>query len=221
MFPLFSVIITVYNKSDYIVDTINSVLNQRYSNFEIIVVDDGSDDNSLKLINALKDTRIKVHSKNNGGAASSRNYGMRLAKGTFIAFLDGDDLWHEDFLESIKAAIDKTQDQHVFATALAHKYNEKLKPSKYCFQTKKEIEILDFFSSSLNSSILTSSSVVMSKNLINTIGFFNEKLVTGEDLEYWIRIGLKYKIVCLKYDFLQQSHGKYHSVPKGLEYIVP
>ena len=100
--PLVSIITPLYNASNYISDTISSIQKQSYSNWEHLIVDDCSTDNSVKLVESLasNDTRIKLFkiSKNNG-AAFCRNYATNQAKGDYIAFLDSDDLWHSEKLE--------------------------------------------------------------------------------------------------------------------------
>ncbi len=89
-----------YNTGKFIQETINSVKNQTYNNWELIIVDDGSTDNTDEVVRAIKDDRIKyIKNKVNKGAAISRNIALREAKGKWIAFLDSDDLWKEDKLE--------------------------------------------------------------------------------------------------------------------------
>lgn len=88
-----------YNTSEYISDSIHSVINQTYTNWELIIVDDCSSDNSVELIRSFDDSRIRIYiNEVNSGAAYSRNYALRKAKGRWIAFLDSDDLWHPDKL---------------------------------------------------------------------------------------------------------------------------
>lgn len=102
---LLSVIIPVYNLQNYIYNTIQSVLSQDYSNIEVIIVDDGSSDNSWNIIQELadKDPRIRAFKQSNGGAAKARNYGLEKAKGEFIIFVDGDDvLGNDTFKANIK-----------------------------------------------------------------------------------------------------------------------
>ncbi|MCB0398161.1 MAG: glycosyltransferase family 2 protein [Winogradskyella sp.] len=191
----FSVIISVYNKEKYIKPTIESVINQIYRNFELIVVNDGSTDNSLDVINSIKDHRIKVISTLNQGASQSRNTGMQAASNPFIALLDGDDLWEHNYLETIKAAIQDFPEASVFATAIAHKYENKIVPAIYNFKQDKPVEIKNFFESSLDHTVLTSSSIVFKKNILEKVGYFDTTLESGEDTDLWIRIGIHYKIV--------------------------
>lgn len=106
--PLFSVIIPVYNVEPYLRKCIESVLNQKYENFEIILVDDGSSDGCPAICDeyAIHDSRIKVLHKKNGGQASARNIGLDLASGEYILFLDSDDYWEgEGFLSEISDKI--------------------------------------------------------------------------------------------------------------------
>ena len=99
---LVSIITPIYNGERYVSETINSVLNQTYSKWEMIVVDDGSKDNSAAIVRqfADKDNRIQLLQQPNGGSASARNNGIKHANGQYIALLDADDLWEPNFLES-------------------------------------------------------------------------------------------------------------------------
>ncbi|MGL5077637.1 MAG: glycosyltransferase family 2 protein, partial [Waterburya sp.] len=90
---LVSVIVPVYNVEDYIAQTINSVLNQTYPHFELLIIDDASPDRSLEICQQFRDPRIKIISQKNRGLAGARNTGIRHAQGDYLAFLDSDDLW--------------------------------------------------------------------------------------------------------------------------------
>ena len=94
-----SVVIPLYNKEKAIARTLASVLNQTTSPAEVIVVDDGSMDNSLQVVQSIKDNRLRVIHKENGGVSSARNRGIREAKSKYVALLDGDDLWDPTFIE--------------------------------------------------------------------------------------------------------------------------
>lgn len=100
MRDLVSIIMPSYNTADYILDSINSVINQTYSNWELIIVDDCSTDNTKELLKSINDSRIVLlENDTNSGAAISRNYALRQAKGKWIAFLDSDDIWLPEKLE--------------------------------------------------------------------------------------------------------------------------
>ncbi|MBO1895828.1 glycosyltransferase family 2 protein [Shewanella sp. BF02_Schw] len=99
--PRFSVVIPLYNKEDHIITSVQSVLSQSFDDFEILVVDDGSIDNSIAKLGDITDPRLIVFSKCNGGVSSARNYGIKHAKGQYIAFLDADDEYEVNFLQEI------------------------------------------------------------------------------------------------------------------------
>ncbi len=99
--PLVSVIIPIYNSELYLKDCINNVLKQTYENLQIIIVNDGSTDNSLEICKKIKDDRVEVYSKKNGGASSARNFGLKYKKGKYILFVDSDDYLKEDAIENL------------------------------------------------------------------------------------------------------------------------
>ena len=103
---MFSVVIPLFNSAHTIERTLKSVINQTFTNFEIIIVDDGSTDNSIEIINKLtNDIRLKIIKQKNQGVSVARNNGVRNAQYEYIAFLDGDDEWELKYLETIHKAI--------------------------------------------------------------------------------------------------------------------
>ena len=96
-----SVIVPVYNVEKYIANTLNSILNQTFRDIEVIIVDDGSTDNSIKICEEFKDPRIKIYKKDNGGASSARNYGIYKAKGKYLTFIDSDDLYESNYINNM------------------------------------------------------------------------------------------------------------------------
>lgn len=194
--PFFSVVIPLYNKEKHIKGTIQSVLNQSFGDFEIIIVNDGSTDNSATIVDSIQDKRILFFSTQNKGVSHARNYGIKKSNSKFVALLDGDDQWHKMFLEKIYSAIQLFPAHSVFSTAIALKYPNKTSPAKYKFNNQiKEIMLLDYFKNSLKHTILTSSSIVFKKEIINSIGLFDTNILSGEDTDMWIRIGIKYPVV--------------------------
>lgn len=113
MEPLISVIVPVYNVEKYLVKCIDTIINQTYKNLEILLIDDGSTDNSLKICMsyAEKDSRIRVLKKENGGQGSARNVGLDICKGEYISFIDSDDWIEIDMMESMYEAINKNNAQ--------------------------------------------------------------------------------------------------------------
>ena len=187
----FSVVIPLYNKEKYVAQTLKSVVGQTYQNFEIIVVNDCSTDNSLGVVKAIDDSRIKTieHSKNKGLSAS-RNTGIKAAAHSFIAFLDADDHWDSSFLETISKLIKKYPKESVFATHYRENYRGKiiLPKSKLPTRTKgKSLVINDFFKVNLGRLILTQSCIVVHKTVFEQIGYYDENVTFAEDIDFFVR----------------------------------
>jgi glycosyltransferase involved in cell wall biosynthesis len=211
----FSVIISVFNKEKYIKATIESVLKQSFKDFELIVVNDGSTDNSLGIIEEFKDKRLRIISTKNQGASLCRNTGIKAASNTFIALLDGDDLWDADYLKKVQDCIISFPNESVFATAVAHKYKDKIVAATYNFKQEKTYAVRNFFESSLDHTIITSSSVVFKNEILKKTGYFDTSIVSGQDTDLWIRIGLNYKVV-----FINEVLAYYNYVPESLSNTV-
>ncbi|GKX31763.1 hypothetical protein SH1V18_42430 [Vallitalea longa] len=193
----FSVIIPLYNKENHVGRAIKSVINQTYKDFEIIVIDDGSTDNSAKEVIKIKDSRIRLIRQNNGGVSSARNKGIAEAKYDYIGFLDADDIWMPNFLQSIKNLIKQYPMAGVYATSYRIQRGDgAIITSLSGRNLKKNWKgiIDDYFRFSLNAPLISASSVVVPKKIFNHLGNFNVKLNRGEDLDMWCRIALKYRI---------------------------
>jgi len=214
----FSIIIPLHNKSKYILNTLNSALNQTYSHFEIIVINDGSTDNSVDLINSLNSPKIRLISQENQGVSVARNKGIKIAKGNYIAFLDADDYWFPFHLAEIKKSITKFPNESVFC----NNYNiyltkEKFKKTTFSIKPSSEeiILITNYFESSLINSIAWTSSVCLKKSIIDKTLLFDKNLSSGQDTDLWIRLGLKYPFIFNKR--ITSNHLKYieNSLSKG------
>ena len=110
---LFSIIVPVYNVQEYLSTCIDSILNQTFTDFEAIFVNDGSVDDSLKILNSIKDKRVKIVDKANGGLVSARKAGLSVAQGEYVVCVDSDDWISENYLEVFALAIQKTNAQIV------------------------------------------------------------------------------------------------------------
>lgn len=113
-FPLISIIVPLYNKQAQVKKTLNSILTQTYGDFEIVIVDDGSTDNSVEVVESVYDKRIRLFRKDNGGPASARNLGVKMARGEWILFLDADDTLVESVLGLVVENIKKNKHADVF-----------------------------------------------------------------------------------------------------------
>ncbi|WP_158655138.1 glycosyltransferase family 2 protein [Flavivirga eckloniae] len=208
MMPFFSVIIPLYNKEDHIKGTIKSVLNQEFKDFEVIIVNDGSTDESLKKIETLIDNRFKIINQDNQGVSHARNIGIAESKGSYIALLDADDFWYENHLSDLKKLIKRFPEAGLFCNNYEISYNNKLiKPATFNFEYNNYPMIIkDYFKSSIINSIAWTSSVAFTKESFIRIGKFNLKLRTGQDIDLWIRYALKYAIA-----FSPKISMRYHN----------
>lgn len=196
---LFSVVIPLYNKEDYILDTLNSVLNQEYQNFEVIIVNDGSTDKSLKVVESLVDPRINIFSILNSGVSVARNLGITKSKGSFVSLLDGDDYWYSNHLSNFITAINKFPNEVVFCNNYEIQLSENIKRTpKYSYlpNKKKYVTINDYFKSSLINSIAWTSAVCISKSIFkNNNYWFDKNMTSGQDTDLWIRLGLGFSFI--------------------------
>lgn len=183
---MISVIIPLYNKALSIEKTINSVLQQSYANFELIIVDDGSTDASAEVVEKIQDNRIKLIKKKNGGVSSARNLGIRETKFNYLIFLDADDLWTIHHLQEFIKMIKYDDDIRFYATSFT-KDREKFK-----FGNSKSVlkVINDFYlEESYATTILSSSSFGFRKDILDHLDYYyNEKFKYGEDVDFWYRI---------------------------------
>lgn len=186
----FTVIIPLYNKENYITDTLNSVLAQTFTDFEIIVINDTSTDNSLAVAQTIKDKRIRfINHPINKGLSASRNTGIRNASSNYVAFLDADDLWKPTFLETISKLINHYPQASLFATKYEEIYpgNVILEPYIKLSLNDNNMGIIDFYKSNLNKSIYYPSCLCVKKEIFETIGYYDENITFGEDIDFNIR----------------------------------
>lgn len=208
---LISVIIPLYNKENFIEATLKSALNQTFTDFEILIINDGSTDKSEEKVLQFNDDRIQIFSTINQGVSAARNLGIEKASGKMIAFLDADDYWFPDFLENMISLIEKYPDENVFSSAIKVQIKEKTFDATYSISKNPEVQILNFFEASHDQGAIFTSSAVFKKSVFETAGNFDVDLKTDEDTDLWIRIGLHYPIV-----FSWKIGAKYNYDDKGL-----
>jgi len=213
--PKYSVVIAVYNKEKYIANTLQSVLDQTYIDFEVIVVNDGSEDNSEAIIDSFNDPRIHYYHQENKGAGAARNAAIAKATSSWIALLDADDRWYPNYLAEIDALIVEYPRENVFATTIAIEKSGTTIIPKFSIDNlkKDEVRIVDFFEASYIHSLLTSSSTVLHREVFNKVGLYNPSIKSGQDTDLWVRVGLQFKIVflnkvCAVYEYAIQSLSK-------------
>lgn len=186
--PNVSVIIPAYNAEAFIADTIQSVLAQTYQDFEIIVVDDGSTDGTLAALDAFNG-RVRVHSQRNSGVATARNAGAGLATGTFIAFLDADDLWLPHKLE-----------QQLYHSTAPMTFTDRFNIGARGELPELQSDVTamhggDVFVPLLREgNFITNTSVMMRRALFEKMGGFYTGLNGTEDWDLWIRVAESHEI---------------------------
>lgn len=198
--PLFSIIIPLYNKENYIKRALFSALNQTIQDFEIIIINDASTDNSIDRVEEIQNKRIKIfHRKTPGpGGYAARNLGIAHAKGMYISFLDADDEWLPYYLEQITGLIKHypragayfTAYESVFANGkrIINKFSLKNKQKKTKYVSREE-----FFTSVAKgmSPVITSCLTIKKNHIQKAGGFPAGKCNKGGDVETWMRVGLR------------------------------
>ncbi len=168
--PLISVIIPTFNTGKYISEAITSVFAQKYPNIEIIVVDDGSTDNTLEVLKTFGDT-IKVISQKNTGPAAARNTGLRNARGTIVGLLDADDIWTDDCIESLLPYA--LSDEYDFARGITRYFKDE--NGTRIFTDKLWIEV-------------QMGTALYKKTFLDKVGPFDETMHYGEDMDWNMRM---------------------------------
>lgn len=196
MIPFFSVIIPLYNKEKYIQNTLNCVLNQSFDNFEVLVVNDGSTDRSLKVLEEFTDSRLKIIHQKNQGVSVARNTGMENTQANYICFLDADDTWKENHLQAFYDTIDKFPKAKMYCGRYVTQISKNtfIKNNFIDIDENYEGYVTDFFKSSLINRVALTSAVCIHKDIFNEIEGFDPTLKSDQDLDYWIKIALKHTI---------------------------
>lgn len=191
----FTVIIPLYNKAPYVEKSVRSVLAQIYTDYELIIVDDGSTDGSLDVVKAvLEGTSAVVTSQHNQGVSVARNNGIAIAKGDYICFLDADDWWAPTFLEEMDAFIKDYPEAGIYCVNYYYVKNGRAQsriniPTGY----------IDYFAeyARIMQMPITSISVAIPRGVFEEVGCFRPELKLGEDFDLWLRIAFKHKVAFL------------------------
>jgi len=190
MKPFFSIIVPTYNRADLIKKTLDSLLAQQYEHYEIIVVDDGSTDNTEEIVGAIKDPRITYYKKNNAERAAARNFGAAKAKGDFVNFFDSDDIALPNHLSEAAIVLSKQDNIDWFHLAYAW-----ANPDAVVFK-----EVNRFTGETLNKIMasgnpLSCNGVFIKKEIISKHPFNEERaLSASEDYELWCRLAARYPL---------------------------
>ena len=205
MKPSISVVVPLYNKEKSVTRCLASILQQTYPATEIIIVNDGSTDNSLAVVKKITDPRIVLYDQKNGGVSRARNSGITQARYELVALLDADDEWDLTFLEKMVSAIENHPEAGLFYAAHTNKNGQKILstavphlPSDFCGS-------INIFNLNTDQGPW-SSAVIIRKSFLPKTGLFNPQLVKGEDIDLWIRFALHGSTILLNTP-LSTCHG--------------
>jgi len=216
---LVSVIIPTYNSAKYISRAVESVLNQTYQDFEIIIIDDGSTDNTGEIVQSIKDDRITYIKQENAGPAAARNKGLEIAKGEYIAFLDADDMWKANKLETQIKCFSQN-DKLCLAFSAMDLVNEDLEIIRVKRHRKyTNNELLKQLLTNYPDTVPMPSTVMIKKSYLNEVGYFYPELFTGEDFDLWLRLILKGDFEYID-ESLTVSYKPESSITSSIDYTI-
>lgn len=192
----FSIVIPLFNKANHVENTIKSILSQTFIDYEIIVINDGSTDNSEALIRNFNDNRIQIYSQKNQGVSAARNLGIEKSKGKLIAFMDADDYWFPDHLQELANLY------YDFPNCGIYCSHHKIGISKKHFQIPvyNGIDqsfrgiVSDYFFSNKPFRITWTSSLAIPKEILQKFEGFTPGVTNGQDLELWTKIGIEHTV---------------------------
>lgn len=189
MSPVISIVVPTYNRSDLIAGTINSILAQTFTEFEIIVVDDGGTDNTEEVLSKIEDTRLHYFNKENGERGAARNFGIKQAKGQYITFIDSDDLLYPNAFENAITNLKQLSFPECFAQA----YEVKDGKSGRLLQASASLDEPTVNKRIVSGNFLACIGVFVRKAVFDTIGFEEDRMFAGtEDWLLWLQLSARY-----------------------------
>ncbi|MFO8053073.1 MAG: glycosyltransferase [Candidatus Omnitrophota bacterium] len=188
--PFFSIIIPTYNRKHFLKIAIDSVLNQTFDNYELIIVDDGSTDYTKNFIKSYKTPKLRYYYQQNQGPASARNLGVVKAKGEFICFLDSDDRYRKNKLKITSQYIKDNPEYKIF-----HSEEIWYRNNKFLSQKKVHKKPTGFiFENATKLCSVSISTAAIKKEVFGKIGNFDKNLLACEDYDFWLRATLRYPV---------------------------
>lgn len=203
--PKVSVCIASYNHARFIGETLDSILAQTYRDFEIVVVDDGSTDNSLEILNSYAEKypqiRVFTHSNHeNKGISVTANATIKKSRGEYISFIGSDDIWYPHFLEKQVDFLDKSDVGFVYSKADCIDKTGKLLNKQIALEVSSKADLTAFL---LTTNPVSAVTTTVKRKALEEIGLFDEKLIYS-DWDLWIRLSFTHKI-----GFIDESLGNY------------
>ncbi len=192
--PIISVIIPVYNGEKTIKNTIESVLKQTFTDFELIIINDGSQDSTLAVIDNIQDSRKKVFSYPNAGVSESRNRGLEQSTGEYIAFLDADDLWTPDKLEAQFKALQENPN-----AAVAYSWSDWIDESGQFLRAGGHITVNGkaYPNLLLRDFVESGSNPLIRRQALTEVGSFDPSVTPAEDWDMWLRLAARYEFIAV------------------------
>lgn len=195
--PFFTVIIPLYNKEKYIENAIKSILNQTFTDFEVLIVNDCSTDKSVAIASEFLSEKVQlIHHEKNSGLAATRNTGIKKATSNYVTFLDADDLWKPHFLEKIFQLIQNFPEAKIFATNYEEIWDKVIKKphNELTSSVKHYSGYINFFKTNIKQGLYNHGSVCLHKEVYEKVGYYNENIQLSQDLDFNIRANYSYKL---------------------------
>jgi len=204
-----STIITTYNRAELVCQAIDSVLSQKEPADEILVIDDGSTDDTKSQLGRYRES-IRYLYQSNSGISAARNYGVNQSRFDWLAFLDDDDFWNPNKLKRQKEALQQNPEYRVcYTNEIWRRHgrwvNQKKVHKKYSGW---------IFNYCLPRCIISPSSVILHRSVLDTIGLFDENLLACEDYDAWLRLALNYPILYIDEKLITKRHGSWEQLSK-------
>jgi glycosyltransferase involved in cell wall biosynthesis len=197
--PTASIIVPVYNKARYLKTALDSVFAQSYSNFELLAIDDGSTDDSVGILAAITDRRIRIFTQKNMGVSSARNRGVQLSRADIILFFDADDWMHEDYLQTQLRTMAEHPERAFFATTFKRFSADEISPRPGSPGPDKPVVVIDDLPAAWRKgqTFITSCVAVRRGALMAQPSLFPVGESFGEDMDLWLRLAEKHALVLL------------------------
>lgn len=195
--PFFSVVIPLYNKEKYVENALKSILNQTFTDYEVLIINDCCTDNSVEKTLPFLSEKVKlIHHPKNKGLSASRNTGIENATSNYITFLDADDLWKPNFLKTIHRLIHNFPEAKIFATNYEEIYPTKTyKPYNGSAALVQNYEgYINFFNLNIGQGIYNHGSVCVHKEVYEKVGNYDETIDFSEDIDFNIRANFHFKL---------------------------
>jgi glycosyltransferase involved in cell wall biosynthesis len=195
--PYFSVIIPLYNKEKYVENALKSILDQTFSDFEVLIVNDCSTDKSVSKIEPYLDEKVKlIHHEKNKGLSATRNTGILNAKADYVTYLDADDVWKPTFLETIHRLTINFTEAKIFATNYDEVYKKNtFTPFNGAHLLKENTDsIVDFFKIDIKQGLYHHGSICFHKDVFKKAGYYDENIRFSEDFDFNIRANYYFKL---------------------------